>query len=91
MGIKGELKVFKNLLEAYYNVHVYNGVMYNGCIKVICNTYLHILKKSTIHKTMYVCYTYIKFLLKIFIYKIYNVHITCVSKDFDVMLPINVY
>jgi len=75
MGFKGELKVFKNLLDAYYN-----GVMYNGCIKVICNTYLHILKKSTIHKTMYVCYTYIKFLFKIFIYKIYNVHITCVSK-----------
>jgi hypothetical protein len=45
MGIKGELKVLKILLGAYYNVHVYNGVMYNGCIKAICNSYLKHIKK----------------------------------------------
>ncbi len=33
MGIKGELKILKNLLGAYYNVHVYNGVMYMGVLK----------------------------------------------------------
>jgi hypothetical protein len=45
MAIKGELKVLKILMGAYYNVHVYNVVMYNGCIKVICNSYLEHIKK----------------------------------------------
>jgi len=40
------------------------------------------LKISIVNKNTYVYYEYIKFLLKIFIYKIYNVHITYVSKAY---------
>jgi hypothetical protein len=63
MGIKGELKVLTNSLGAYYNEHVYNGVMYNGCIKIICNLYLkHIYK----HKAYIKLHMYATHILKIF-------------------------
>ncbi len=62
---------------------MYNGVMYNGCMKVICNSYLEHIKIYQLFITItYVYYEYIKFVLKIFIYKIYHVHTTCLSKDY---------
>jgi len=32
-------------IGVYKNIHVYNGVMYNGCIKIICSSNLEHIKK----------------------------------------------
>jgi len=60
---------------------VYIGVIYNGCMKLIWNSYWeHIKIYQSFIEITYGYNEYIKFVLKIFIYKTYHVHITCLSK-----------
>jgi len=82
-----------NLKRKYLITFLFKSLNYK---KDVIMSYLkHIKIYQSFIKIRYVYDEYIKFVLKIFIYKLYHVHTTCLSKVYiikvDIMISLNVY